>query len=244
MIFDDKLKKLAFDTTDEALVAKYQQGDTKALNELIDRHKDLIKYKVQGFRSVPVPIPAVYGEGLKILSVAARQFNPEANVKFRTFLDSNLRGLNRYTHKHKNVLHFPENKMLKITKFKEVSDLLSQQYGRPPSDWQLADALGWAIPEVKETRRKLSQRELAASQLENVVGRKQEDDSIIARHNETAEFLYYSLTPEQKMVFDYALGRHGKPKLKTDAMIATRTGLSPSKVNRIRKDLAKKIQNS
>lgn len=244
MIFDRKLIKQALDTTDEALTEKYKAGDNAALNELINRHKDLVKFKVGGHAKTPVPTPAVYGQGLKILSTAAKRFDPASEVKFRTFLESNLKGLNRYVHQNKNLLHFPANKMEKIRKYKEVQDMLSQQYGYAPTDFQMSDALGWSIPEVREFRVKLRQGELAASGLDNVVGREQEDEAVRARREERAEFLYHTLTPEEKVVYDYALGRHGKPKLKTDAEIAVRTRLSPSKVNRIRKSLARKIQEN
>lgn len=244
MIFNQKLIKQALADTDEALVQQYKNGDDKALNELIRRHEDLLKLKSNAFSKVPVPLPAIYGHSIKLLAIAAKNFEPSSGVKFRTFLESNLRGLNRYAHKHKNVLSFPQHKLMAITKFKEVQDILSKQYGQPPADWQLADALGWSIPDVKEMKTKLSQRELAASGLDNVTGREQEADAVRSKFVETSELLYFGLTNEQKMVFDYSLGKHGKPKLKTDAQIALVTGLSPSKINRIRKDLAHKIQTS
>ena len=80
--------------------------------------------------------------------------------------------------------------------------------------------------------------------MNNVIGKEQTDDAIRSKHEETAEFLYFSLPNNEKMVCDYALGRHGKRALKTDAEIAVVTGLSPSKVNRIRKDLARRIQDN
>lgn len=241
---DSRLLKQAAENTDEALVAQYQGGNLAVINELLARNKDLIGYKANAFRAIPIPQPALYGEGLRILAVSAQKYDPESKVKFRTFLESHLKGLHRYAHSNKNVLHFPENKMLKIKKYQSVSDLLSQQYGRQPSDWQMSDALGWSIPEVKEFRSKLSQRELASSGLDNVVGTQQQSEMVQSRQIEKAEFLYYGLTPIEKLVYDYAKGEHGKTKLKTDLDIARVTRLSPSKVNRIRKNLAKQIQES
>lgn len=242
-IDSSELKKVAEDN-DASLVTQYQSGDNKALNELIRRHDDLLKFRTSRYKNMPVPLPAVYGQSMKILANAAQRFDPNQDVKFRTYLESNLKGLNRYSHQNKNVLHFPQNKMENIAKFKEAADLLSQQYGRPPTDWQLSDALGWSIPEIREFRRKLAQGELAASGLTNVVGKEQDIEALQARSEERAEFLYFTLTPEQKLVYDLALGRHGRPKLNTDADIAKVTKLSPSKVNRIRKDLARKIQQN
>ena len=244
MIFDEAFKKLAAENTDEALVAKYQKGELSVINELARRHQDLINYRAGGLRGVPVPMPALEGEGLKILASSARRFEVKAGTRFRTFLESNLRGLNRYAHENKNVLHFPENKRLLISKYKTAVESLTNQLGRTPADWQVADELGWSVPEITKFKAKMSQRELAASGLENLVGSKQEDEAVVSRKQEAAEFLYYSLTNEEKMVYDYALGRHGKMKLRTDGEIAKVTGLNPSKVNRIRKNLASRVQSS
>lgn len=244
MIFDEAFKKLAAENTDEALVVKYQKGELSVINELASRHEDLIDYKAGGLRSVPVPMPALVGEGLKILASSARRFKPGAGAQFRTFLESNLRGLNRYAHENKNVLHFPENKRLLISKYKAAVEQLTNQTGRTPADWQIADALGWSVPEIAKFKSKLDQRELAASGLENLVGSQQEDEAVVSQKQEAAEFMYYSLTNEEKSVYDYALGRHGKMKLRTDGEIARVTGLNPSKVNRIRLRLGSKIQRS
>jgi len=244
MIIPNKLIKAAMADTDEALAVEAAKGDTRALNTLIERHKDLLTLKSNGFANVPVPMAAVLGHSMKLLAVTTKNYDPAAGVKFRTFLESNLRGLNRFVHKHKNVLSFPQHKLMAIAKFKEVGDMLASRFGHPPTDWQLADALGWSIPDIQEMRRKLSQKEFAASGLENNVGKEQEADAVRSRYIETAELMYFGLTSEQKMVFDYSLGRHGKPKLKTDAQIANVTGLSPSKINRIRKDIAIKLQAS
>lgn len=244
MIIPNRFLKMAMADTDEALAVEAAKGNTQALNTLISRHKDLLTIKSNAFANVPVPPPAVFAHSMKLLAISAKNYDPASGVKFRTFLESNLRGLNRFVHKHKNVLSFPQHKLMAITKFKEVSDMLASRYGHPPADWQLADALGWSIPDIQEMRRKLAQKEFAASGLENNVGKEQEADAVRSRFAETAELLYFGLTQEQKMVFDYSLGRHGKPKLKTDAQIAHVTGLSPSKINRIRKDIAIKLQTS
>jgi len=182
MIFDSKLLKQAQEASDEGLVTQYKAGNKAALNELISRHQDLLKMKSNAFSKVPVPMPAIYGHSMQLLAIAANNFDPASGVRFRTFLETNLRGLNRYTHKNKNVLSFPQHKLMAITKFKEVQELLSQQYNQAPTDWQLADALGWSIPDVKEMKSKLAQKELAASGLENAVGKEQEDDALRSRH--------------------------------------------------------------
>ncbi len=241
-LFDKRLIKQAAENTDEALTARYQKGEKHVINELLTRHKDLIQYKVNGYRQMPVPQPAIYAQGLRILAMAAQKYDQSSGYKFRTFLESHLKGLNRYAHSNKNILHFPENKMLRIKRYQAVSELLSQQYGKEPSEYQISDALGWSIPEVREFKAKLGQRELAASGLDNLVGTKEEAEKVQSQKLEAAEFMYYSLTPPEKEVYDLATGKHGKQQLKTDAEIAAVTNLSPSKVNRIRKELARRIQ--
>ena len=239
--FPDELKKQAFENTDEALVQKYQRGDTTALNELITRHKDLLDFKSGAFRSVPVPQAAVGGHAMEQLSIAAKKFDPNSGVKFRTFLDSYLRGLNRYVHRHKGMLSFPDNKMLMLSKFQEAERMLKMRFGYAP-DNLIADSMGIPTKDVQQLRRKLGQKELAESGLQNQTAVNQLQDVHVSTIQERGVLVYDGLTQIEKDVYDYAVGGHGKPKLPTSNDIAMRTGLSPSKVARIRKGLAKRVK--
>lgn len=242
--FSSKDLKYLHEQSDEHLVQQYQAGSKQALNALLTNHQNNLQFQTR--RRVgrsPVPIPAVHGQAMKILVSAANSYDQGSGVQFKTFLDSHLRGLNRFVNTVKSAVHLPENKSLRISKFKEVERLLEANHGNPPTDAIMADALGWSIPDVQAIRRKLSQKELAASGLDNYVSLREEREQEESLQLQNAEFVYFALPPKEKEVYDYLTGRHGKTRLKTDALIAQKTRLTPSQVYQIRKRIGRRISN-
>lgn len=229
--------------TDEALVARYQKGDKNALNKLIARFQEPMNIQVKRRAyGVPVPMEAVKGQAINLLIQAAKSYTPTAGTTFRTFFESYQRGLNRYVHTLKNVVHLPENHSLKIGRFNEVSKDLRASLRREPTLVELSDRLSWPIPDVQRIAKKVGQGELAASGLDQLVGKAEETQQQVSRMNMIAEFLYAQLDSKEKAVFDLATGSHGKVKVKTDLEIGRRTGLSLGQVNRIRLKLANQIK--
>ena len=243
-LFSNKDLKAITDNTDEELVRQYQAGNRTVINDLLDRHQDNLNLQVRRRTGgMPVPLPAVHGKAMTIFINAATRFDLNAGVKFRTFLDSNLQGLNRFVHKAKSAVHLPENKSMKISKLQEVERLLTTQRGYPPEDHVLSDALGWSIPDVQDIRRKLRQKEFAASGMEGVVGRREEREAEESNLRLNQALVYIGLSSEEKTVYDYAQGSHGKPRLGTNLQISQKTGLPLSRVHAIRTRLARRISN-
>ena len=56
------------------------------------------------------------------------------------------------------------------------------------------------------------------------------------------EAIYYDLTPEEKIVYEYINGKAGKKQIGSTGEIAKLSGMTPSKVSRIKKRIAKKIE--
>jgi DNA-binding MarR family transcriptional regulator len=52
----------------------------------------------------------------------------------------------------------------------------------------------------------------------------------------------YQLTPEELLVYEYTIGAGGKPKLRPGE-IATKLGMHPTKVSRLRNSITKKIES-
>ncbi len=240
-LIPDDIRKQLQESSDSALIARYKSGDLSAINGLIANHRDLIDAKSRAYTNIPVPQDAVKGHAMSIVAAAARSYDPNTGVQFRTFLDRHLKGLNRYVHRHKNALHFPDAKGLMISKYQEAVADLTRRYGQIPPDYIIADRLGWSINDVGQIKAQLSRRELAASGLDGSVSKSDLLDSAISSKEEAAEFVYHSMPEQDKQIFDYALGRHGKSKLGTDSDIAKHLGLTLSKVNRARKEMARQI---
>lgn len=229
------ITEAALGPSDDALLRRVRRNDTDALNQLIDRHGDLLRRKVDAFSRAPVPASVLHAQAIKMLRLSAERFKPTKGAAFRTFLDHNVR-LTRFANAAKGVARIPEHRALMIRRFTAAREALRADRDREPTATELAEDLGWSVNDVTEMETALSRRSLAGSGMEfdQVAGT--ED-----RFAETAEFLYFSLTPQEQLVWDFSLGRHGKPKLASVAEIAARSGLTTDRVYAIKRDLAAKL---
>jgi DNA-directed RNA polymerase sigma subunit (sigma70/sigma32) len=223
--------------TDLGLVEKAKAGDYVALNQLISNNRDLIDVTIAKYRKAPIPTPAIEGEVLRLLTVAVQKFDPHAGANFRTYLETILRGTNRYVNSNKNVARIPEHRMLRIRHYETIKSLLKAQTNREPTIDELADQLGWSMSDVSAMDKALRQKDLA--EMDFVTGGAKEQ--LESRLTETAEFLYSGLLPEEQLVYDYSIGRHGKPKISSIAEIARKTGLTPDRVYKITRIVMQKI---
>lgn len=220
---------------DDALVARAKRGDTEALNELLDRHKDLLQRKAAVFSAAPIPNSVIYGQAIRLLRAAIERYQPSAGVKFRTFLENTVR-LNRFTTQYKNVARIPEHRALLIKRYIAAKKILEAQNDREPTVTEMADALHWSVNDVAKMEQALNRRELAASGMEFDQLSGQSD-----RFKETAEFLYFGLTPEEQLVYDYSLGAHGKRRITDVREMAKVTGLSTDRIYTIKKKIARQL---
>lgn len=217
---------------------KAKRGDQAALNTLIDRHKDLISRKVGVFRQAPVPQSVLYGQAIKLVRMAVDRYQEGTGAKFRTYLEANMR-LSRYANKYKNAARIPEHRHLKIRRYRATKELLRSQKDREPTATEMAEALHWSVTDAQNMETALSRRELAASAMQY-----DQVQNVQDRFADTVEFLYYSLTPEEQLVFDYSLGKHGKKHLPDVKSIAKATGMTSDRVYAVKRELVRKVQRA
>lgn len=221
--------------SDVALVAKAKAGDIAALNELVARHDDLLTHKANAFRRSPIPVSVLHAHAVKLLRDAIDRYDPKSGVRFRTFLESTIR-LNRFATQYKNVARIPEYRALLVRRYLAAKQMLAADLDREPTAVEMGEYLGWSVADVARMEQAVSRRDLAASSMEF-----DQVSSVGDRFSETIDFIYYELTPQEQLVFDYSLGKHGKPKLKSVAEIAKRTGLTSDKVYAIKRDIARRV---
>ena len=225
-------------TTDEELVRRVRRNDPRAFNELLTRHADLLRRKAEAFSRAPVPNSVLQAQAVKMLRLSADRFKPGGGAAFRTFLDHNVR-LTRFANATKGAARVPEHRALLIRRFSAAREALRADKDREPTATELAEDLGWSVRDVGEMETALSRRELATSGMEFDQLAGVED-----RFAETAEFLYFALGPEEQLVWDYSLGRHGKPATASVAEIARKTGLTVDRVYAIKREIARRLASS
>jgi DNA-directed RNA polymerase specialized sigma subunit len=221
------------------LILRAKRGDFAARNELLAKYKPNIDMLIRRWSRAPVPTAAIQGEAMKLLLLAADRYDPSSGVLFKTFMETQLRGLYRYVNAHKNVARVPEHRVLQIRRFQNAKSLLEAQKDREPTHDEMADHLGWGLQQVQMMDTALSRGAFALSESEE---RNFADPiNFYGRMGETLEFLYFQMSPDEKLVYDYSLGAHGKPKISSVADISRRTGLSTDKVYAIKRKMAKDV---
>lgn len=220
------------------LIAKAKAGDLIAKNTLIRNYMPVIRQRIRIYARAPVPTAAMEGEAIKLLLYAVSRFNPNQGVAFRTFLGHSLQGLYRYVGQHKNIARIPEHQLLQITRFKNTKAILQTDKGREPTSGELADALGWSPQQVIRMDSAISRRDIAMSGIETL----HEVEKFDKRMEDLMEFEYFSMNPDEKLVYDYSMGRHGKPRLADVKDIARRTSLTTDKIYSIKRTIAKRIR--
>lgn len=223
--------------SDEDLVQLARRGDLAAKNELLRRFSTTIRIKSAAYSRAPLPLAAIEGEAMRLLLYSVERFDPKLGLKFKTFLEQNLKGLYRYVTANKNIARIPEHQALQVTRYLNAKSMLQASKGREPTNDEVADAIGWPMAHVQKMESSLSRRAIAASGIEAL----HEMPDLENRMKDVAEFEYFSMLPDEKLVYDYSLGTHGKRALKDVAAIARASGLTTDRVYAIKRDLARRI---
>jgi DNA-directed RNA polymerase specialized sigma subunit len=224
---------------DLQLILRAKRGDFTARNELLRKYRTNIEKLIRRWTRAPVPVAAIQGEAMKLLLLAADKYDPNAGVLFKTFMETQMRGLYRYVTTHKNVARVPEHRALEIRRFQNAKSLLEARKDREPTHDEMADHLGWSQQQVTMMDTALSRG--ALSMAESQERGFSDPISYYNRMGETFEFIYFKMTPEEKLVYDYSLGAHGKIKIKSVAEMARKTGIPADRIYAIKRKLAQEV---
>jgi len=221
---------------DDELVLKARRGDPIAFNELINRHSDLMTKKVSAYSAAPVPGSAIYAHAIKLMKVAVEKYTPGSAANFRTYLETNLRGLSRFVNDHKSIARIPEHRSLLVGRYQAAKQVLLADKGREPTPEEIAHEMRISITDAVKLEQITKSKALSASSMTyDQVGH------VENRFTNAGEFMYFGLTPQEQLVYDYSLGAHGKPALTSVPEIAKRVGISVDQVYRIKRELGEKI---
>jgi DNA-directed RNA polymerase specialized sigma subunit len=223
---------------DEELVKRWQQKrDRAALDELRRATRPLVQSQVNKYRANSVPQLVLEAKADQILVESADSYKFGRGATFRTHLFTNLKRLNRFSAARSNIATVPEARAQKITVYQRAYEELRAQKHRPPTSDELADYLNWSPSDILTMQRSL-RRDIISSQLPAPARMDVEE----ARRRQLIENIWFELTPDEKLVFDYITGSHGRRQLSQGQDIAKATGFSQSKVSQLRTSIAHKME--
>jgi hypothetical protein len=215
------------------------------LEPLMKEFERDVEYKVSEFDKAPIPNAAVRSKSRQLVLKGIQTYKPEAPANLRTWVNWQLKKVRSFALQNQNFGRIPEGRGLQIGDFKEVKADLTERLGHPPDAAMLAESLqqfnpkyNWSLAEVTRMENELRADRVASMSLEA--------DTLPAlfesEERDVLRYIYYDLSPQEKLVYEYTLGVNGKPRLPAKD-IATKIGVSGPKVSRLRASIDKKMKN-
>lgn len=213
-----------------------QGRDPGQVEPLMNRFMPRLKRKESLLRAPNVQPAAFQAEVMKQSLKAFNTYDPTKNTSLNTHLENQLRKVQRFVNKNQNVGYIPEDTSYQIGKVNRAQDELHDQFGRPPTEFELSQHMGLPVKQVKN---------VLSSQRKDVPTSMLEADTnirTISRDREVLPHLQDELKPDEAEVFGYLYGQGGKPTITSTNALAKKLGKSPSQISRIRTRISKKYQ--
>lgn len=215
------------------------KGDMRAMNELIRAYKPMMKHRTKAWTTnSPLPKTAVEGEANRLIRKAIDTYDPKKGAALNTHVWNYLHKVHRYGYTFQNVGSIPEPRAAKVGKYQNSYSQLEDKYGREPTTDELQKDLGWKASDINAIQKELRSDLDLSGELTPVMA-SNADPAI-----EALFAVYHDSDPERKEVMEYTFDEFtNRPTGKNAADIAKRVGISPDKVRRHHKVIAKSARS-
>ncbi len=193
--------------------------------DIIKQYQPLIKSVARQYKQSGIPEYLLEGEATLIANQALRTYDPSKG-NLTVHLKNSLKSMNRFAN-DAQMMYIPQDRVNKISEFKDVIEDYERRLKRKPSDDEIADALKWDVREVKRMKRELSHSMYAGEKIEGEIDTFDEGSFL--------EFIHRKLPNEkEKAVLDNLFGLHGRSEVTKNSEIGKIVGLSESGVRKTR----------
>lgn len=227
-------KKAAVESDEELIVKWKQQNDYTAYRKLKDKNRGMVMQAVNTYRAANIPSSSLEAEAWTLFDDAVNNFKTTEGAKFSTYLNYQLRKLDRHTKKYQNVARIPEALAGKIGDYDRVQQELAQRTGKQPTHQEMAKAMGMSVKHVKQ---------LHTSRRGDIYESWSEEDGGI-NYDERTNWLLVELrdelTEQERKVYDHLIGYNTK-MITNKRELAAKLGMSPGRVSQITGDISRKI---
>ncbi len=207
------------------LAKRIEQGDTEALDKFIMSNLRLVVSVAKHYKGRGLAFLDLIQEGNIGLMRAVQKYDWRRGFRFSTYATWWIRqGINRAIADKGRTIRLPVHMGEAITRLNQISQRLSQELGREPTEAEVAAALGMGVQKVHDTRKAAS----IPSSLDTSIGENEEAtladflvdqaaeapeeavcEAVIRR--ETQEALNSVLTPREQLVLELRFGlRNGQ----------------------------------
>lgn len=183
-----------------------EKRDQEAFNKIMDYLEPTIQ---RGIKIFGQGNEALRGQAKLLVINALDTYDPKKG-DLRTHVLLHLQRLRRLQGQS-NPVSVPESIKLTLIQIQQAEAELRDNYGRPPSDQEIADYLGISIKKIQKAR-EYSQG-MAESTMEGVGAVTEKQVNLEQERKELwIQAIYVDLSPVEQYILDAAYGRNGKKK--------------------------------
>lgn len=177
--------------------------------------------------------PVLRSQARKLALEAFDNYDP-VRSSLKNHLLSHLRRLNRIGGQEAQIIGMPEQVSMNLKMLDEAENELRMKLARDPSDSEVADYTGLSLKRIGYIRQ-ARPTVATGSIIPDEDGNADMPASTIPGQEGVQskiweQMVYHDLTPRDQMIFDYTLGRNGRPKLKVE-QIAIKLGVTSGAVS-------------
>jgi len=135
------------------LAARIKRGDKKAREQMIKANLRLVVKIARDYDGIGLPLLDLISEGNIGLMKAVERFDPKKGGKLSTYGSWWIKqSIKRALANQSKTIRLPVHLVDKISKMRRVAMRLQEEFGREPTDEELADELGMTAARVRQMR--------------------------------------------------------------------------------------------
>src|SRR5246127_973236 len=135
------------------LAARIKKGDQKARAWMIKANLRLVVKIAHDYSNLGLPLLDLISEGNLGLMKAVERFDPAKGGKLSTYGSWWIKqAIKRALANQSKTIRLPVHLVDKISKMRRVSMKLQEEFGREPTDEELADEMGMTAARVRQMR--------------------------------------------------------------------------------------------
>lgn len=207
------------------------------LSPLLGAYQPLVEKETNRWSGSGLPKIVLEAQAKKLLIQGFHSYDPKKGAQLSTHLIGHLKGMDRFVNQHRGDVRLPQEKVHLADKVFKAKSQLELELGREATHDEIAERSGVGTTTIGKLKRFQSGLYSGAE----AGGFNQPVKEDISHDQIVMGFLYQELSPQQKLVFDYSTGQHGKPQL-SPGDIAVRMGISNARVSQLKNEIAEKAR--